>query len=186
MSILDKLTGSSSGGYHDGFLQTIDEVRTIEWNTDHLWDIKLPTIPQNKTWLLPKYFKNWVPIIDVDEGLASLDHKVFEFYNTQVFIPESTSEKEIQVMFIDDVHNNFMNWNAKWINEDILGLNNKGRVKPVLDSARQIWIRKLTRQKKEVETRKYWIVPEGKLSFAGKTQADLSQYMITYKIVGKA
>ncbi|QJT71149.1 hypothetical protein GR11A_00112 [Vibrio phage vB_VcorM_GR11A] len=169
---------------HQGFLRQIDQLRVLEWNTDHLWDIRFPNIPQNSLEKLPAYFQQWLPVLDIDENLATQNVETFNLYNSTTSIPTGTAEFDMTLVFADDVNNSLLGWFANWINYDILGANRGGRVTPVVDSARQIWVRKLTRQKVEVETRRYWVIPEGNVNFNGKSTSDLSQYQVKLQVVG--
>ncbi|QJT70935.1 hypothetical protein GR7B_00137 [Vibrio phage vB_VcorM_GR7B] len=166
------------------FLESIDQLRLVEWNTDHLWDIRLPNIDANKLGELPSYFQNWLPVIDIEENLATMNTQKFDLYNSNTSIPIGTGEFDMTLIFADDHENKLLTYFKNWINRDILGSNNQGRVTPVFDAARQIWVRKLTRQKINVETRRYWVIPEGSVDFSGKSQSELSQYQVKLVVVG--
>lgn len=167
-------------GPSEAFLREISQLSEVEWNVDYLWDCKFA---QTFTQGLPEYFVNWLPVVDIDENLATAVNETQELATTSASIPKGTSEFDLQITFMDDDKNSLLKFFANWINVRIQG-GGSYLTSTLEDSYKEIWIRKLTREKVEVETRSYLVIPEGGLNFAGKSTSDASLYNMTLKIVG--
>ncbi|WYW01528.1 hypothetical protein Amme1_00136 [Pseudomonas phage vB_PpuM-Amme-1] len=162
---------------HSGYLQNVLDLQQVEWNTDQLWDIKLADANA-----LPSYFQSWLPVIDIEEDAAHVTTRDFQMGPTTITIMEGTHAMSIQIVFLDDHVNSLFNYFTTWMNQNIGG--SGGRIVPMGDAYKMLYIKKMSRQKDTVEIRPYKVVPSGTLTFSGKSQGDLSQYVLKLEVIG--
>ncbi len=156
------------------YLNSIDQLRTVEWGRSYLWDIRFPDAPAP--------FNNWFPAVDVEENTATLNSQEFNAAWTTFRIPYNTSSFDLRITFMDDVNHTLRLWIEKWINEEILS-GGKG-TKPIAEITKPVEITKLSLDKEVIDLKRYLVYPEGGIYFTGNSNADALVYSVTFIIAG--
>jgi hypothetical protein len=162
----------------------IEDLRSIEWSKDHLWDARLfdvKSTSQGGGGDIGKFTK-WFPATTVDENLATLNNHTFEGFLSTYSVPLNSSEFTITLGFYDDEQHSIVHWLTNWINNGIL---NGGKyVTTANEAKRSLQIRKFTAQHKIISNTIYWVIPDGELNFEGSSESGIHEYSMTFKVLG--
>lgn len=169
------------------WLNSINQIRKVQWGLSHLWDIKFVD-PRGKL-LAP--FNEWFPASDVEENLATLNTFSFEggiYDNLQV--PKSTTLQTVRITFFDDEHHSLATWISNWINYEILGGENSSdpfayQIAPLQDCVKQLFIQKVNSRQQNLDINAYWVFPEGEITFSGKSTSEVHSYSMNFIVAGK-
>jgi hypothetical protein len=158
------------------FLNGIEQIRAVDWGRTHDWDLKFENAPAP--------FNSWFPAADVEEDIAKINLDSFEIYNTTVKIPKSTTSLDLRITFYDDENNTLLYWIRDWINTTILG---DGQSVATMDeSTRRIFLVKKNSRGVQVKFDAYNVIPEGGITFNGKSEAGIPMYTMGFHIVSSA
>jgi hypothetical protein len=153
---------------------TIENIRQVEFDEGHLWNVKIQDAPAP--------FNDWFPASDVEIQVGSIDSKESTFYMSSYKIPRNTSSFHITLTYFDTPDLKLTQWFRKWMNEDIL---NKGEYVTILtESVKQFDFQKLDKNLEEQFSDSYFVYPEGQINIKGSSQSESPQYSITLVIVG--
>lgn len=160
------------------FLQSLEQIRNVEWSRTYLWDIQFPEAPTP--------FNDWFPAVDVEYDIYSHTPYTVNAGQSTFKIPKASEALGVRVTFNDNVDNVLADWMEEWVQFTILG----GR----------LWAASLDEAVKEVRIarlgmdripttgglRSYWVMPEDTLIWRGTSDAGVNQYQISLHIAGDA
>jgi len=157
---------------------TIEQIRSVEWGQNHLWDAKLFDVDNGG----PKGFTKWFPATTVTENLATLNNHTFEGFLSSYSVPLNSGEFTIALGFLDNADHSIINWITDWINNGIL---NGGKyVTTANEAKRALQIRKFNAQHELLSNTIYWVIPDGNLDFEGSSESGSHEYSVTFKVLG--
>ena len=145
---------------------------------------------------------SFFPCVDVDETDAILETFNADAYGTNFRVPLKGAASTIRITFIDDQNNTLYNFFRKWNKQDIL--NNGAYITPLEEAVKAVELRKvklasladygaqaaslvgLGSQKDNsiADSSKYWVFPEGDITFNGGSTSDVNTYSITLVVAG--
>lgn len=158
------------------FLNSIEQLRAVEWGAKYLWDIKFEGAPSP--------FDLWFPASDVDEELANLDSYAVESSQNSFKVPRTGTALNLRITFFDDARFTLLNWMTNWVNKEIL---NDGKHVSTLETCiKQVTVIKLNSRKEIIKKSSYWVYPDGLIAFNGSSTPDSQQYSIPFVIVGRS
>jgi len=163
------------------FLDSIEQLRAIEWGSSHLWDVKFPTIGRYKG--APSPFDEWFPATEVKENRATLQSFDFQGILSTYKVPQISTLFDIELVFLDDVDETLIDWIEEWINVEIL--HNGRYIATIAEAVKPLMIAKLDRQREVIKTDLYLVYPEIALYFQGDSQAGNHQYSVPFIVAGK-
>ena len=157
------------------FLNSIEQIRAVEWSSEYLWDIQFQDIN------LPSPFNTWFPAIDVDEGVGNIDSYTWKANLSTFKIPQKTNSLNLKITFIDDANSTLINWLDNWINNRIL--NNGAYVSTLETIAQVVAIQRLDIQRNIVSQNNYQVYPEGEVVWGGSSESKTRQFTQNFVIV---
>jgi len=166
------------------FLQSIEEIRAVNWAAKHNWDVRFDNRSDHKSQLLPP-FDNWVPVSDVTIDEGSLDSYSFDLSNGSFEVPAYTSQQMLSITFYDSENYSIYKWLRDWINFDILNKDEPSPFVSRLDFAvKTVHITKNNSRKTAIDTVAYLVYPKGNLQWEGTSQPAAQQYTVNFVIAG--
>jgi len=158
------------------FLNSLEQLRNIEWGKKYLWDVKFEGAPNP--------FDVFFPAADVEETRARLEVFQFERYLDSLRIPlrRNNGLRNLRLTFFDNQDNTLVNWLDDWINR--LVFSNGQIVRPVASITKTVTLLKLNAQKEQIEATTYRVFPEGEIVFNGSSSSDPQSYAVNFIIVG--
>ena len=162
------------------YLNSLNQIRSVNWGKKHLWDIQFPEGPS-------PIFNNWFPATEVEVTEAVLDTYSVEYYNQMFEVPMSTGLRELRVTFFDDAKFTLFFWFRKWVNNEILNLNQTSNYISRLEkSVKSVNLLKLDDTRKTIlESKSYLVYPKLTLSWEGTSTPEAQQYQIPFIIAGE-
>ena len=162
------------------YVTGVEQLRSIEWGRDWLWDIKFPAAPAP--------FNTWFPASDISFPTAIVSSYKIRGYSREYSAPEGSGEPSLSLTFFDDANQTLVDWFTFWmrsINSDLYGyaLTLDDAVREV-DIARLNPDRSLIKVGDSVYEEKYWVYPDGKLEFKGGSANKGKMYSLDFVIVG--
>lgn len=154
-------------------LTSIEQIRSVEWATEYLWDIYIPSAPAP--------FNEWFPAIDFDEGLLTIESYSWDGYLQGYSVPQNTQPVDVTLTFADADDGRLLKWFSSWVDDIFPGyiaVNNLSSI------VREIYIKKLNRQRELIWLRDYQVYPEGGINEHGSSESSLKTYSVTLKCVG--
>jgi hypothetical protein len=142
------------------YLRNIEQVRSVQWGSDHLWDILF--LDGNP----PSPFDSWFPAKTIRENKFTQQSYNGNIGNTTFKLPESTTDFSLDVTFAEDVGLELLQWFADWVNNDIF-LGGAGQVNYLESIARNVAIVKMNARKEPIRITQYLVYPEGEMYFEG-------------------
>jgi len=165
------------------FFKGKEQIRTVEWGSTHLWDIKFDDAPDpNK----PDGFAKWFPAVEVTENVSTLETKDFEFYMSTYSIPATTTLFDLQITFLDDVYLTLQDWFSSWVNDVMLTGSQYGGqfILPLEECCKKVHIMKMNYQREPLKRSSYWVFPKGAMHFEGNSEAGPVQKQVDFVIAG--
>jgi hypothetical protein len=163
------------------FLQSLEQVRAVNWAPKHLWDVKFTDDPRHTSQLTPP-FTDWMPVSDVTIQEAAHAPHSLELYNQTFEIPAFQSQLSLSMTFYDSSKYEIFTWLEKWIKEDI---QNNGQYITRLEKAvKSVNITKLNSRKSVIDQKSYLVFPKGELVWDGSSIPAAQQYSVSFVIVG--
>lgn len=163
------------------FLESIDELRTVQWDGSWLWDVQF-TKGGNGS-LPPAPFNKWFPAVTISENRWSLNHRTIDAPFTEINIPESTTPFSISLEYVDSQDTILTNWLANWVNSEIM--NGMQYLTCLKEATKQLTVVKLNYKREIVDSRIHLVIPQGESSYMGDSQSGLPQYSATFTVVGR-
>ena len=182
----------------------IGQLRSVEWSRKYLWSFNFIQLDNNIKGLQipPRPFDKFFPCVDVDETESVLETFSGSAYGKDFRTPLRGGVSTLRITFIDDQKNTLYNFFNNWIKVDIL--NNGRYVTPLEEAVKAVEIRKvklasLTDYAQEVgnlvgltersdnsinDTSKYWVFPEGDITFNGGSTSDTNIYSVNLVVAG--
>jgi len=159
------------------FLNSIEQLRQVEWGRKYLWDIKFEKAP------VP--FNEFFPAVDVEEDKAVLETFTIEEFMEVFEVPLKSGIKAIRITFLDDANNTLVDWLSDWINRSIL--NNGKHISTLEKSVKQVTLLKLNSRRESLSGQEmsYWVIPKGQITYNGSSSSDPQTYSVTFVIVGQ-
>jgi hypothetical protein len=158
------------------FLNSQDNIRSVEWGRSYLWDIQF-TDPS-----LPIPFNSWFPAKDIEEDYAHIDSHTWDAGINSYKIPQKSQPLNVRITFYDNSNNDLLNWLQDWMNALIL--NEYAYVATISTAAKFLQILKLTPDRQTLSTNSYWVYPEGTLTYMGNSESNAISYSQNFVIVG--
>ena len=156
-------------------LRSLDQVRDIAWGKQYLWDIRFDGAPAP--------FDEWFPAIDCRENIGTVASFEFEVPGGTAKIPQKSSVFGISLTFHDDEDLTLLNYFDDWINSDIFQEGN--HTATVDEIARLLQIQKLNTKREVVQTREYWVYPEGGFNDPRTSASESVVYTLDFAVVGR-
>lgn len=165
-------------------LDRIDQMRKVNWGKSYQWEILLDDTP-------PPFRNNFFPATDVKEDLAALNSHTFDGYLSNYKVPLNSQALTVEITFVDDYLGSLKRWFTEWINDIILGEPNRYQYVAMLSDA----VKKMTIMeyiysfesgivnKNWVRLAVYDVYPEGTISYAGTSEANVPTYSLSFNIV---
>jgi hypothetical protein len=153
------------------FLKSIDEIRSVQWGTSNLWDMQIPSAPSP--------FNKWFPAVDVSENKIFSTSFTAPYFLKQYKFPQNSSMPELQITFADDEDKHLVNWLQAWHDEIY---DDTDGVTCLEDAIRKISVLKLNGRRELLSTTDYYAYPEGNVTEALNSQADLKTYSLTLSV----
>jgi len=167
------------------FLSDLDQVRTVAWAKNNLWQVHFVPSP-------PYPFDTWFPAFDFNMNTAILTTWHPEGYHqADTEVPESTTTYTITLGFYDDENDTLLKYFTDWIDK-ILGTCDLGytEIMPVKQAARMLITKRFNTRRSIVEkspvTKSLMVIPTGAINFVGSANLALNTYSINFVVVGTA
>lgn len=176
------------------YLKNVNEMVSIEWSREHLWDIKFPD-PNGA----PAPFNRWFPSSYVSVPMGAVKSKTFEGPLSEYSIPIKTEEKTMSITFFDDTNHTLLDWITYWMNS-IFGRNLVSSISAyfvtsyveTLDrTTKRVDISRLNSNKEEIiisgdspYVDSYLVYPEDVIGFKGGSEAKPNSYTVKFIIAG--
>ena len=166
------------------FLQSIEQLRKVNWSAKHLWDIRFEDNPKHTSQLLPP-FTDWFPAAEVSIEEGNLDTHSFDLAFRNFEIPAYTSSRAINITFYDSEDYLLFKWLRDWMNNDILNLDKTSQfVSRLGDVVKTVHITKMNAQRSVIDARAYFVFPKQSLNWEGISQPQAQQDTMTFVIAG--
>ena len=165
------------------YLQTIDDLRNVEWSRTYLWDIKFG--PGNDNDLQPgppAPFNNWIPASDYSETAHISNTLVLPFYLSQYKFMQTGSNTDIQMSLHDDVYGTMYRWLSDWFR---YCLDDSDGVATLQNAYRTLYVIKLDGAKNILKTYTYYVIPEGTITENLNSNSDTKIYNLSVAVVGR-
>lgn len=155
----------------------LEDVRRVQWGFTHNYNIAFPNVIDESS-PLRKSFLEWIPAIDVDFPLYSVETKNLTLGSDNISIPVAQAERDITITFLDNEEAEIENWLEYWVKKTIFNSNDEAYgVSPLSESCKLVIIERLTSMKELVKPYSYLIYPiQGlPIKFTDKQEAKLIQ-----------
>lgn len=157
-----------------GYLNTIEQVRGIDWGQSYLWDIKFENAPSP--------FSEWFPATDY-----SLDDNIGISLTLSMFlssykIPQGTGCKGIACTVLDDQNRTLYKWLKNWY-DDIY--DQFSGVLTLQEAVRNISVAQLNKDRSVNSTRNFMVFPDQNIMLAGNSVPDTLQYTLNFAVAGE-
>lgn len=173
------------------FLNNIDQIRQIEWDQGHLWDVSFSeTVNKQHKSKLISPFSDWFPAESVNDerfSLSTFDQELHQFSGFP--FPSGAQQRSITLGFYDDINNTLLKWVTKWVKTDIL---NDGKfLTPLARCTKILRLAKLNSQRQMVPDSQnpnifsYLVIPSGSAEFQGSENPSSTVYSVRFLIVGE-
>ena len=170
------------------YLRGKNQIREIEWGSNHLWDVRFVGNPRP-----PEPFADWFPATTVSENVYTMENHTLDGHMTSYSIPQRSAEFDMNFTYQDDQRLTLLSWFSHWVNNVIL---DGGLVVPLAEAAKQVELARLMPDRsfappfsyEGVEIPNpalYWVIPVGSQNYEGGSSAEPHQYQLDLVIVGK-
>lgn len=161
------------------FLNSIEQIRAIDWGRKHDWDLKFPNAPAP--------FRDWFPAVDVEEPLAVHEAETLQISNTSVQIPSQTTVLNLKITFYDDERTTLATWIKEWMESMTSVGNIQGVVTPVNNATREVTIiKKSMNRGRTLLTTTYRVFPVGDITYNGTSDSGVPMYSVTFVVVSRS
>lgn len=161
------------------FLNSIEQIRSIDWGRKQDWDLKFPDAPAP--------FREWFPAVDVEEPLAIHEVETLQISNTSIQIPSRTSVLNLKITFYDDERATLATWIKTWMESMTSVGGIQGVVTPVNNATRDVTIIKKSMNKGQtLKTTTYKVFPTGDITYNGTSEAGVPMYSQTFVVVSRS
>lgn len=157
-SLAGSTSGSSSSKSDSLWLESLEDLRAVEWSRGYLWDIRFPDGPPA--------FQKWFPATTVEENLWSITTYEIVGGNSSYEIPKGTSVFTLKIGFIESAMHDMAHWLTEWVNDDMLD-GGSGKTGLLEDIVKEVQIKKLLPTKELVKLSSYNVFPKGSQFFSG-------------------
>lgn len=156
------------------FFKGKEQIRTVDWGSSHLWDVKFEDQPGP--------FSEWFPAVDVEENVFTMNTLDMEFFMSTYSVPSTTTLFDIRITFLDDVYLTLQDWFVSWVNDTIL--NGGQYVSPLEECCRKLHIVKTNYQREIIKDSSYWVFPKGAMGYSGSSDSGTVSKQIEFLIAG--
>ncbi len=158
------------------FLKSLEQLRSIEWSSSHLWDIKFENVPSP--------FDSWFPATDISLNEFALDPYNFTLATSTFEVPKSSTLFDLKVTFVDDIKLTISEWVSNWVNNEIFA---DGSVQTLEEAVKQVTIVKMDNRHEIIHgwPKSFWVFPKGSLYFNGKSTAEPHSDELEFVIAGQ-
>ena len=163
------------------FLQSIQDLRGVEFSRSYLWDIKFPASDGKPGAPFP--FNEWFPATSVDEPLFEIVSHTIEIGCREYKFPKSKGAISLTITFLDSKDNVLEDWLSDWA-DGIFPENGSDGVRTLEDSARKCQILKLNIDKTPQKRTIYDLYPEGPAINSFSSSPELKVFTVSFVVVG--
>jgi hypothetical protein len=182
----------------------IKRLTSIDFSRTYLWRVRFLPIDGTGSavsHIMPPDFINGLPITEFDLEEAKVVSYNREFFMNTFKIPLKSSDRFLNMTFMDNVNHELYHWFKDWINIDILnggqfiscvndthdravstwsnGLPTYGKVSPT----RKIFIERLAPDQTVAYSQTLTIYPEGTLIFRGASDSGTNVYSLSFVVI---
>jgi hypothetical protein len=188
------------------FIVDIENVRSVQPAFSHNWDIGFidrPILEPDEISINPlfeflsnlsnpplgditssNYSKSigYFPATSCEFDLYNVSSKSFKVGNQNLKMPIDGSAKGVDIVFYDNESHTLEKWFDDWVNRVVLG---KGKGTNVLERiVKNMLINELDIEKNIVNTKNYWVYPEGNMKIRFNSSGDIMLFNQSFVIVG--
>lgn len=155
------------------FLNSIDQVRSIDWDKGYLWDIKFPQAPAP--------FNDWFPASEYTLSTGTGTSLDLPFYMKNYKFPQMTASSEITLTFYDDNKHTLTKWILEWFNRIY---DTSTGVLTLAEACKEIHLCNLDYAKNTQDLRVLYVYPDGAYNEGGSSDSSNPQKTLTLNVVG--
>lgn len=158
-------------------------MRNVDWATSIFWDVRFgPGLDGGGR--VPEPFTDWFPATDVEENLATLNNKEYQFYMSTYELPQMSAVFDLQITFVDDIVHTVHEWVADWINNDIL--NTGSHIATLEEAVRTCELVRTDGAGRILRRAAYLVTPDGSINWQGTSDPGPSTNTMRFPIAGSA
>lgn len=103
------------------FIKSLRQVKTVQWGSQHQWDVRFGPGINNNLGPPPDPFNDWFPAFSMQQDI--LDPTVYDVDTamSSFSIPQTIRRRSIQLSFFDDEDCTLERWMEVWVNRDMFG-----------------------------------------------------------------
>lgn len=166
-------------------MPTLEQVRNIEWSRTWEWELRFGGDKDNLK-SPPAPFNDFFPAQDVELPESNIESFQFGGYNSTFSVPQGTNLLTLRTTFFDDSRSTMLRWVRDWFEDEVFGiLGGKKKFVLSLESAvRLVTVTKFDESRQEVESKGFWVYPDGLLIFRGTSDSATNLYAGNFIIAG--
>lgn len=151
------------------YLKSFEQARKIEWDKNHLWDIRIPDSP----------FPDWFPATDVQFNQMTVSSFDVPGTYQNYKIPIGRSASDFTLTIPEDIKGKIYAWLEKWYND--IYYNPKG-ILPVAQAVKKVYLAKLDvyRELREVYTLD--VYPDGSLGWHRTSSSEIPTISVSFVV----
>lgn len=159
------------------FVDSITQVRSVEWAPSYLWDVKFPSAPSP--------FSEWFPATAIEQELLTVNSHSFEAGLTTFDFPKASASKTLSITFHDDEQHSLQRWLRDWVENGVF-LQQGRYVNYLMDLVREVHVLKLDRRRIPISgsPEMYYVYPEGGMTFSGNSESGALDFTVSFRIAG--
>lgn len=165
------------------FSHSLENLRTTSFATSYEWGVSFAS---EDTTDLPLYFRNYFPVVSVDESIYDVQSESIDIFTSAISYPKSLGQKTITITFHDDKNHSLETWMEDWVEKDIFNLNVDNSYVATLEEASKVFsVAKLLNDRRIAKLTSYRVIPTGGFVFSGTSQPDALLFTAEFNIIGK-
>lgn len=157
------------------FLETIENLRAVEWARSYSWDVKFPDAPEP--------FSRWFPASDITQGRWSVETYQFKAHTRSLEIPRAMGLLGMTITFYDGEMGEIEEWMRRWV---VVGIFGEGKGVATLGEAKKkLVVQRLDGGRRPVKQWTYDVIPKDTFVFAGGSSSAPKQNAVAFMVVAE-
>lgn len=156
-------------------LESIENLRAVEWARAYSWDIKFPDAPEP--------FSRWFPASDVVQFRWGVESFSFKAHVAALEIPRAMSLPGMTITFYDGEMGEIEEWMRKWV---VVGIFGEGRgVATIGEAKKKLVVQRLDSRRVAIKQWTYDVIPKDTYFFAGGSSSAPKQNAVAFMVVAE-
>jgi hypothetical protein len=160
----------------NSYLKNQSQIKNIQWDQNHLWDIKFENCPHP--------FNEWTPAIDFNLNYFNASSYTLSATTMDFSVPVGSSSSSLSMTVVDTDNRIFWNWMKDWYD---FVYNDPRGLATVYEASRKLFIAKLNPEGNIISAPETLLVyPDGGISWSGGSDSSITTTPFEFVVVSRS